>query len=238
MKYRSVHFSSIDSTNSYLKNHFNDLDSFTFVSSDYQSGGKGRGDRVWKSNEGENLLFSLLIKEKMYIDIGPVLSLVSAYSVSQVLEQDYQLSNVTIKWPNDIYVNDKKICGILLESRIPDYLIIGIGINVNQKDFVGEYRKKPTSLLIEKNEYVDINEIKKKIYETLIDNIVANVNSVDTCIHYFDSHNYLLNKRIRCSYENKVCTGVVIGVDNSFNLLVKTEEDVIAISSGEIELIQ
>ena len=114
MNFHYLHFDEIDSTNNYLKNSYQLLDNFTFVSADYQSKGKGRNDRVWESIKGSNLMFSILIKDPKLIEVSTILSLVTAVEISRLLES-YSINNVSIKWPNDVLVNDKKICGILLE---------------------------------------------------------------------------------------------------------------------------
>lgn len=237
MKYQTIHFSSIDSTNKYLKENFENLDDFTFVSTDYQTQGKGRNDRQWMANEKENLLFSLLIKNQSIINGGPFLSLIAAVSVSKVLEK-YHLKNPQIKWPNDIYANNKKIVGILLEGRIPDYLIIGIGINVNQKLFEGEYRKEPTSMFLETGEIIDINELKKNVYEELFKNLNNYSSKKDKFFKYFKKHDYLINKKVNYALNNNVLSGTVVGIDQDFNIVIKNEDGECHIYSGEIDLLQ
>ena len=85
--YKEIHFESVDSTNLYIKHHYLEMNHFDIVSSDYQSEGKGRHDRVWKSKKGENLLFSILIKEKYLVSKGGYLSLVASVSVSELIER-------------------------------------------------------------------------------------------------------------------------------------------------------
>jgi BirA family biotin operon repressor/biotin-[acetyl-CoA-carboxylase] ligase len=88
-----------------------------------------------------------------------------------VLER-FNVKGLSIKWPNDVYVFDKKICGILLEgcstdNQITD-IIIGIGINVNQTEFSGEYNVPPTSMAIELNKKTNLSKLKRKIYKHFI----------------------------------------------------------------------
>ena len=151
---KSIHFETIDSTNTYLKENYKNLDNFTFVDASFQTNGRGRNNRSWKSEKGENLLFSLLIKDESLIKEFKSLSIVSALSIIHVLN----INNLSIKWPNDIYHKDNKLAGILLEAISTnkiECLIIGIGINVNQKEFLGDYKKEPTSLCKILNEEVD-----------------------------------------------------------------------------------
>ena len=137
---RIFHFNELDSTSAFLKRGRFSLRNFTFVSCDFQTNGHGRMGRTWVSPEGENLMFSVLIKDKALVNNFSFLSLCSAVSILKVL-QKLGLENVSIKWPNDVYVNGKKICGILLESVADNNqmssVIVGIGLNVNTTDFVG-----------------------------------------------------------------------------------------------------
>ena len=150
MKYHYLHFAETDSTNSYLKNSYKLLNNFTFVSTDYQSAGKGRNDRIWFSNPGENLMFSLLIKDENLLKKFSSLSIISAAIIAELIET-LGIIDVSIKWPNDVFIKDKKVCGILLEGQILEYLVIGAGLNVNQKSFPDGLRKPATSLSLELN---------------------------------------------------------------------------------------
>ena len=237
MKYKIIHFPSIDSTNAYLKENYEEIDGFTFVSTDYQSNGKGRNDRQWFANEKENLLFSLLIKSEEIVKEGSFVSLIAAVSVAQVLEQ-YGLSHVEIKWPNDIYVNDKKIVGILLEGQVPNYLVIGVGINVNQKNFMGEYRKEPTSMFLELNKEINIDKLKEDVYTTLFNNLTRYSSQKDLLLKYFKNHDYLLNKEVNYVFDNNIHSGIVKGVDENFNIIIESNDGEQHISSGEISLIK
>ena len=235
MKYYILHFPVLDSTNTYLKDNQSNLDDFTFAITDYQTKGKGRQGRTWLAKENDNLLFSLLLKNKGILSYGPILSLVAAVSICEVLENSYSLNNVKIKWPNDIYVNGKKICGILLEGELPHYIIIGMGINVNQKEFLGEYRINPTSLSLEINRNINLEEFK----DNLCNKIYDNVSHIDTkrFIRYYKEHDYLDKKQVSFVYNNSHLQGVVEGVDEHFNILIYVEDKTLVISSGEISLI-
>ena len=236
MNYKSIHFSSIDSTNKYVKENFNVLDDFAFVSADYQSRGKGRNDRVWLANKNENLMFSLLLKNKNII-MDSFISLVAAVSISEIVER-YARNRVEIKWPNDIYISDKKVAGILLEGRLPDYVVIGVGINVNQKEFVGEYRKEPTSLLLETGAEINIDQLKESVYQQMVSNLTEYTSNKEKFLGYFKNHNYLLNKNVSFVCNKQIFNGIVNGVDESFNIVIKNNGKEHHISSGEIELIK
>ena len=234
MSYHIIHFDEIDSTNSYLKNSYKLLDNFTFVTASYQSSGKGRNDRVWTSNKGENLMFSLLIKDKPLLKKYSALSIVSAVEIAMLLES-YGVKNVFIKWPNDVYVNDKKICGILLEGQILEYLVIGVGLNVNQKQFPNDLRRPATSLFLECDKEFDLSKIEKALFNSIVSDLM-NLNE-DYFLNYFRNHNYLLNKQVRVLVNEEPFIGEVVGVDAHFFLQIKTSDMLLHIDSGEIEIL-
>ena len=234
MPYQIIHFKEIDSTNSYLKNSHRLLDNFTFASTDYQSKGKGREDRVWESNSGENLMFSFLIKNEELMKLSAVLSILTAVEVAKEVEK-YDIDNVSVKWPNDILINDKKVCGILLEGQVPEYLVVGVGLNVNQKEFPNGLRRPATSLSLETKEDINIDELKERLFK----NIVNNFSSIklDDYLDYFRKHNYLLNKRVRVLINEEPYIGEVVGIDDSFCLQILSRDMLLHIDSGEIEIL-
>lgn len=119
------------------------------VVADFQTGGRGQIGNVWESEAGKNLLFSVVL----YPTCIPanrqfLISQIAALSVKEAL--DPYTEGITVKWPNDIYWNDKKICGMLIENDLSGHnlycSIIGIGINLNQAVFRGD-APNPVSLI-------------------------------------------------------------------------------------------
>ena len=135
MNWVIVHVDETDSTNRWLKEHG---EGDMVIVAGYQTAGRGCGTNTWESERGRNLLFSILMHPA---DIPAsrqfVISQVVSVALCKVLEQ--YVGNVSIKWPNDIYVGDRKICGMLIENRLQGSVIrdsiIGIGLNVNQMVF-------------------------------------------------------------------------------------------------------
>lgn len=234
MNYKHIHFLNIDSTNDYLKNSYQLLDNFTFVSADYQTNGRGRNDRVWESEDNMNLLFSLLIKDKQLIEKGSFLSLMMAVSIAKALEH-YGVKNVSIKWPNDIIVNDKKICGILLEGQIPNYIVIGVGLNVNQVDFPNDLRRPATSMRNELGKCVCIKLLEERLYKMISEDFY-NLNK-EEYLSYFNKNNYLLNKRVRVKINEQDFIGEVVGVNEDFFLEIRCDHLLLHVDSGEIEIL-
>lgn len=127
------------------------------VVADGQTLGKGRRGREWESPKGTNLYFSMLLKPNFSTDKASMVTLVAAYSVAAVIRENTGL-DAKIKWPNDIVVGKKKVCGILTEMSMErDYIhhiVVGIGINVNEEKFPSELEGMATSLKNEKGSIV------------------------------------------------------------------------------------
>jgi len=136
MAFQVVHIDETDSTNRWLKEHGGGED--MVVVAEYQTAGRGCGTNTWESERGRNLLFSVLL-HPTGIPARDQFRITQMASVAlcHVLEQ--YVSEVSIKWPNDIYVGDRKICGMLIENTLQGNVIrdcvIGIGLNVNQWEF-------------------------------------------------------------------------------------------------------
>jgi BirA family biotin operon repressor/biotin-[acetyl-CoA-carboxylase] ligase len=137
-----IKLNAIDSTNSYLKelSAKQTVTNFTVVVAENQTNGRGQRGANWEVENGKNLTFSVLIKDAL-LNVEGVFSLnvIVAVSLFQTLDQ-LKILNLAIKWPNDILADKKKICGILIENQFKStseiHSIVGIGINVNQENFI------------------------------------------------------------------------------------------------------
>jgi BirA family biotin operon repressor/biotin-[acetyl-CoA-carboxylase] ligase len=163
------HFTSIDSTNDYLKRLI-EAPEFTCIIADKQTSGRGRHARVWYSAPGDGLYLSVLLCPKSPPSKIPLISLMAGIAVAEVLIQR-GVNGVDIKWPNDILVNERKVCGILVEvtSTGPDThrIILGIGVNLNHRSFPPELRVTATSLRLETGEPVAIDEFRDQLLELI-----------------------------------------------------------------------
>ena len=133
-----IWFDTIDSTNEEARRRISDIDNLSVLSAYEQTSGKGQRGNRWLSTRGENLMFSIVLKPEA-LEAGNQFVICEAASLSIVwLLAKYSI-NAEIKWPNDIYVDNKKICGILIENSLHgkhiSSSIIGIGLNVNQRNF-------------------------------------------------------------------------------------------------------
>lgn len=140
-----IHLKETDSTNNYLKNILLEqkLEEGTTVSTDFQTAGKGQRGNSWESEIGKNLSFSIVLYPEMIkANEQFIISQIVSLAVANYLKYETDetgINDITIKWPNDIYWQEKKLCGILIENTlIKDKIkesVIGIGININQTEF-------------------------------------------------------------------------------------------------------
>ncbi|MDR0332184.1 MAG: biotin--[acetyl-CoA-carboxylase] ligase [Dysgonamonadaceae bacterium] len=135
-----IRLDEIDSTNNYLKQLVREqlLAEGTVVIAEFQTGGRGQQGNSWFSSKGDNLLFSLLLcPKKLPANEMFFISCIASLAIERTLSGF--IDNVRIKWPNDIYWNDKKIGGILIENNLQEESVkssvIGIGLNINEKSF-------------------------------------------------------------------------------------------------------
>ncbi|MCI6525361.1 MAG: biotin--[acetyl-CoA-carboxylase] ligase [Candidatus Enterosoma sp.] len=231
-------FDTLDSTNSYLKRNGKNLDHFTVVQANHQEQGKGRLGRSWQ-DQGNSLLFSILLKEKIEPERVPLLSLLAGASVVLTLEH-YGLTPL-VKWPNDTLVSEKKISGILTEavSEGEDiFYIVGIGINLNQKEFEGELSQKATSLfLLTKKEYdkEEVLTVLLSYFTPLYQDYIQGGKKFLTVVK---SHSYLDQKEVSLDYYGEHIHGTVIDITDKGTLLLDVSGKQIEVSSGEVTLNQ
>ncbi len=231
-----LYFEEIDSTNSYLKREYEHLSDMTIVSAGHQYAGKGRLGRKWE-DDSHSLVFSILLKDSLEEDRSHLLPLLSGVSLLTTLE-DYSIPSL-IKWPNDVLIEGKKCAGILLESICEEEikaLIIGIGINVNTKEFPDELKNKAISL----SQYSKKEYDKKEVLHSFISHFekfyLDYQNNEDTFLEILKKHSYLDQKEITLNYYGENKHVKVLGILDDGSLQVKEGEKVYSVSSGEATL--
>ncbi len=235
-------FERIDSTNKKAKILAEKgIEKGAIVIAEEQCEGKGRLGREWYSPPGTGLWFSLILKPDFKPDKAPFLTIVASLAVVDVLGK-YKL-NPEIKWPNDILLADKKVCGILSEmsaelDRI-NYAIIGIGINVNQKVFPDYLKNTATSVRINFGDRINRNVFLKKLlisfayyYDLLLTEERKKLLSI------WEKKLNLLNKNIKIKSRGASCRGRAIGVSEKGELLVKTQDGLKSFWAGDATLHQ
>ena len=222
-----IHLAETDSTNNYLKDRF---EKNLLVYTDRQVSGRGQRNNSWESEAGKNILMSVgIVPDFLKADTQFFLSIATSLAVYDFLCEFTE--HITIKWPNDIYVKDKKIAGILIENSIKGVniskSIIGIGININQKKFPEELVNPVSLSQINGQKYkIDLllQKIIKKLnnrYKQLAQNKYTELKK-DYLTHlyaYGEKRNYLIDK--------KELKGVIKGVENNGKLIVEFKNGLI-----------
>lgn len=228
---RVFRFDEIDSTNKYLKER-EELQDYDCVIAKTQTAGVGRRGNVWVSNEGM-AIFSFTLKEDKNIPLEEYmkLPLIAGISVLKGLKKIENL-DYKFKWTNDIYLQDKKICGILVE-KIRDFFIIGIGININNEDF-GYAQDRAISL----------KSVTGNFYSTE-DIIFCIINEFKRCfaeewkylLKEINSYNYLKGKEIEIvKYGESIGTGIAKEIASDGRLIVEIAGEEKLFNIGEIHI--
>ncbi|RDI13103.1 biotin--[acetyl-CoA-carboxylase] ligase [Flavobacterium sp. AG291] len=238
-----IKLSAINSTNDYLKglSSAQYLENFTIVSAEDQTAGRGQMGAQWNVEPGKNLTFSVLVKD-LLLDVTEIFSLNAAVAVSVVgALENFSVPNLFIKWPNDILADNKKIGGILIENSIKSggeiYSVIGIGLNVNQKEF-GELTKA-SSLAVVMNKEFDKDAIMTAIVESLKRNVAILLNKNGSKI-WKDYHAKLYKKGLPMPFEKNGVRfmGIIQGVSQKGELKVQLEDDTVkAYGIKEVQLL-
>ncbi len=235
-------FDTLDSTNDYGKILSEKQKVHgTLIVADTQTAGKGRRGRAWQSPKGSSVSMSLCLEPKLPTERAAGLTLVMALSVASAIEE-MTGEKAMIKWPNDIVLNGKKICGILTEMflREKDYVvIIGVGINVNILEFPPEIRNIATSLCLECGEKISREDLMKatmKHFESFYEKYEV---SGDFSILKGQYEKRLVNRnsQVRVLDPKEPFEGIAKGIDELGNLLVLCEDGQLkSVCSGEVSV--
>lgn len=235
-----IHLDTIGSTNDYAKEVGTKVKGGTLVISEQQTKGKGRLGRSWKSKSGDGIWMTLIIKPKIEPYKAPFLTLVAGASVIKALNN--LGVDAFIKWPNDIIIDNKKICGILTElsaemERV-NYVVIGVGINIKTIDFPDEIKEKATSLYKQgyKLSRVDIVRQFCIEFEKLYKGYILDGNKHDT-LEICRKHSAVIGKQVYVIKNNKKELVKCIDINENGNLLVREKNgEINEIMSGEVSI--
>lgn len=229
-----IKLDAIHSTNDFLKELLadNSPENFTVITAEEQTKGKGQMGSVWVSEKGKNLTMSILVKNFLS-EINQIytLNVAVAVAIVSVLER-YNIPELSIKWPNDIMSDNKKVGGILIENVIKGATnidsIIGIGLNVNQDNFEGLPKASSLSLMAKMT--FDKEEILHKIVQEIEENLSnSGLNgSPDLWQKYID---LLFKKGVPMPFESangQRFMGIVQGVSKIGQLELLLEDDTVA----------
>jgi len=240
------YYKRIDSSNSVLKKMAETgAPEGTVVLADEQTQGRGRLGRFWLSPFGKNIYLSILLKPPLQPQDSPLLTLLAAVAAVRSIRRSLPNLSIGIKWPNDVLINNRKVCGILTELKaeadLLHYLIIGIGINVNWRaeDFPAELKHIATSLYIENSRR---SVSRQKLLCALLQEMESSYRRFldkgpQTVISAWKKYNLTLGKNVTVHTLREDFTGYAVDIDSEGALLVKDEKGILKrFHSGDVTL--
>ncbi len=242
------YYESVDSTNDRIKKraHENDGEGLV-ISAGTQTAGKGRIGRKWESPTHDSIATSILLRPvDITLESVPTVTIVAAMAVRKALEECCGLKGI-IKWPNDIVIGGKKICGILTEMEIKDgkpwYVVCGIGVNVHNREFPEDIAFKATSVDLEMEKQSSIAHVGRKaiteaIWESFKDYYNIFLQTGDLTGLREEYERYLANRgeRVRIEARDNSYEAIAKGITNRGELIVEAEGTERIISTGEVSV--
>ncbi len=238
---------TIDSTNKEILRRSDDLTDFTILAAEYQSEGRGQKGTSWESAKGTNLTFSLLLKPDMIkAENQFIISQIAAVGVYEYLKN--KGVDAKIKWPNDIYVDDKKIAGILIENAIEgDSLsesVVGIGLNINQDKFESNAPNPVSLKKITGIEY-DLKEELEKLAFFLYDLYIpfknfswGSISEKISTMYHRNLYRYEELHKFQETPSGEIFEGRIIGTDKNACLQIeKLDGSVVSYAFKEVKYI-
>ena len=238
-----IHLEETDSTNKYLNELCNKqcVEELTTITADFQTSGRGQRGNSWESEAGQNLMFSFVLyptflKARRQFLLSQIISL----AIKEELER--YVSNISIKWPNDIVMNGKKVCGILTEmSAQLDYInhvVIGIGINVQNESFPKEIEQVATSILMETGQHVNRAELIEAVLEQFerYYEIFLETEDLSGLVKEYNAHLINMQKQVRVLDPKEPYEAKAMGITPHGELIVDTWEGRKLVSSGEVSV--
>lgn len=208
------------------------------VIADHQTSGRGRNGRTWQSPPGKNLYFSIVLRPACPVQATPQLAIVAALSITQALG----LEGRNVKWPNDIWLNGAKLCGILCSMSCTgnkvDYVVMGIGLNVNMTTFPEDI--PGTSLAIEFNHDFSRAKVLADVLNTLEKDYLLWCRHF-TLLPFFErwkNHSMLDGKLISAEHGHDILTGIADGITPEGLLILKCQDgSTKLISAGDTHIL-
>lgn len=244
MGQEGVHLETVDSTNTYAKRLAEEgAASGTLVTTEEQTGGKGRRGRSWTTARGDNIMMTLILRPKIRPEHASRLTLLMAMAVAQGIRKATGLP-AGIKWPNDVVVHGRKVCGILTELSMEmediNYVVIGAGINVNQADFPEEIRSTAGALCQELGRRIPRAALAAAVLKELEGLYERFLPTEDLSGLYQDYNALCVNRghEIRVLDPGKEYTGTTEGINERGELVVRRTDDgsITCVYAGEVSV--
>ena len=231
---------SVDSTNDYLKKLGNEgCENGTVVVAREQTKGKGRLGRTWQSKKDDGIAFSVLLRPNAAPSEVSAITPLAGLAVCKAI-REYTKLDCVIKWPNDIIVGRKKLVGILTEMSAEfdavEYVITGIGINVDHTSFPEEIAFKATSLLLETGRHIDKNEFLACVLGHIENEFVKNnLELTPTALAEYTDLCATVGRSVTFQRGTRRISGMAVGVSEHGELKVMMSDGTISlVNSGEV----
>lgn len=212
------------------------------VLAEYQTSGRGRQGRTWKALKGQNLLFSVVLRPQLAPDRFSLITAAASVALAETLETFVRPHEASIEWPNDVLLEDRKTCGILLESSLSTpnadtVVVLGAGLNVNQTDFPDPLADKATSLRLTTGRSVPRASLLSRLLQTLEDRYEAvqgnEAGAVRTAFH--DRLASLgESTTLRVPNTDRTISGTVQGITKTGALRLQTEDGLKTVHAGDV----
>jgi BirA family biotin operon repressor/biotin-[acetyl-CoA-carboxylase] ligase len=234
-------FESIDSTSACARTLAEaGTDDGAVVFAEFQQSGKGRQERTWESGPCENILFSTILRPTIAREQLGFLTFYAAVAVAHAVEQTCGV-HVECKWPNDLLLNKKKFCGILLENSFTQnglaFSVVGVGINVNQDEFPATLRGRATSLKIELKKPVNRVALFQEVmrsFEKWYDQ--AQRGQFDQVLAEWNARCSMFGKSVDVQHASTIISGTAIGLHVDGGLIVQTNREQKIFYAGDVTL--
>jgi BirA family biotin operon repressor/biotin-[acetyl-CoA-carboxylase] ligase len=221
-------FESVDSTNTIAKLLIaRGAVHGTLVTAEHQTAGRGRFDRQWLSKHSDNILVSFILRPSVDVARWGVLPLAIGTAVCKAVHA-YGCKNAGLKWPNDLIVGNRKLAGILVESggfESSPWAVVGVGINVNQIEFAGDYRHVPTSMALETGLSVDrallLNTLCNEMDQILL--TWRNHGNIEV-VNEWKKHSAMLGRRVKVGDGELTIVAEAVDIDEDGSLVVQTSD--------------
>ncbi len=228
-------YDETDTTNNRAKDNSSEPDGSVFIA-ETQTGGKGSRGRGWLSPRGSGVWLTALLKPGISPTEVSCVTLAAGLAVCRAIGLNSQ-----IKWPNDIVIGSKKVCGILTEMSaeidMVNYIVCGIGINVNTESFDSEIARRATSMYIESGEKYERNAVAAQLLNNLEHYYKKFLESGFISLRdEYKKNCVTLNKNVSVIFKKETVTGKAIDIDESGALIVETSDGIIRVTSGEVSV--
>lgn len=208
------------------------------VLTEEQTAGRGRLGRKWEAASGESLCFSLLLRPSFDLPLWPRLTTWAAVAVAQALEDLSELPAM-VKWPNDIYFNERKCVGILTETYLDHgrFAVVGIGVNIAQTEFPDEIADKACSLLQVSGKRHSRAEVVAAIMRRMENSYFLLEHSFSEIVAEAEQRSFLKGRKVSIEIGGQMVSGVAHSLDSNGGLILMKEDGAFQIiTTGEVNL--